>query len=101
MTEYVNESCSCHGVCCLKARMPALGLISYLLLSSYNENMHVESLQPANLCLVTLLSSEQCSQFQRLHLQQVHIVNKTSSFKTEFIGNNAQVSSERLTAITF
>ena len=33
-----------------------LGFISYLLLHSYDENIHVESLRPANLCLVTLLS---------------------------------------------
>jgi len=27
--------------------------------------MHVEGLLPATLCLVTLLKSEQCSQFER------------------------------------
>jgi len=46
--------------------------------------MHVEGLLPANLCLVTFLSSEQCN----FRLQNVQMVNKTSAFKT-FIGNNA------------
>ena len=54
--------------------------------------MHVEGLPPASSCLVTLLSLEQCSQFERFHLQHVQMVNKTSSFKTKFIGYNAEVS---------
>ena len=41
----------------------------------------------ANLCLLTLLSSEQCSQFER-----VQMVNKTSSFKTKLIGNKPEAS---------
>ena len=48
--------------------------------------MHVEGLLPASLCLVTLLISQQCSQFERFHLQPAQMVNKTSSFKTELIG---------------
>ena len=41
------------------------------------------------LCLVTLLSLEQCSHFKRYRFQSVQIVNKTSSFKMTFIGNSA------------
>jgi len=50
--------------------------------------MHVERLLPANLCLVNLLSSEQCSQFERFLLQPIQMVNKTCSVKTKLIGNN-------------
>ena len=53
--------------------------------------MHVEGLLPANVCLVTLFSSEQSLQFERFCLQPVQMVNKTSSFKTKLIGNNAEV----------
>ena len=59
-----------------------------LILCSDDYNVHVEGLLPANLCLVTLLSLEQCSVFQKFHLQHVQMVNKTSSFKIKFIGNN-------------
>ena len=62
------------------------------LLRSYDYNMHVEGLLLANMCLVTLFSSEQCSQFEIFRLQNVHIVNKTSSFKTNLIDNNAETS---------
>ena len=41
---------------------------------------------------INLLSSEQCSQFERFRLQHVQMVNKTSSFKTKCIGNNAEAS---------
>ena len=61
--------------------------------------MHVEGLLPANLCLVSLLSSEQCSQFERFCLQPVQMVNKTSSFKTKLIVNNVEAS--QLTIIRF
>ncbi len=50
--------------------------------------MHVDGLLSANLCLITLLSSEQCSQFEIFRLQNVQMVNKASSFNTTFIGNN-------------
>ena len=45
--------------------------------------MQVEGLMSANMCLQNI------SQFQRLRLQHVQLVNKTSSFKTKLIGNNA------------
>ena len=45
----------------------------------------------SNLCFVILLSSEQCSQFERFQLQHVLMVNKTSNFKTKLTGNNAEV----------
>ena len=48
---------------------------------------HVEGLLPANLCLVTLLSSKQCLQFERFRLQHVKMVNE---FKKKLIGNNAE-----------
>ena len=57
--------------------------------------MHVEGLLPANLCLVTLLSSEKSLQFEKFHLQHVQMVNK-SRFKAKLTGNNAE-----LTAILF
>ena len=52
--------------------------------------MYVEGLLPANLCLVTLLSPEQCSLFERFWLQHVQMVNKTCSFETELIGSYTQ-----------
>ena len=73
--------------------------------------MHVESFLPANLCLVTLVNSEQCSHFQSFRLQQMvnnkalfTIYNmqntyyvkqecvKTSIFEIKCIGNNAGAS---------
>jgi len=39
------------------------------MLQSYDYNMHAEGLSPANLCFVTLLNSEHCSQFERFRLQ--------------------------------
>ena len=44
------------------------------------------------LCLVTLLSLEQCLQFENFHLQHIEMVNKTSSFKMILICNNAEAS---------
>ena len=45
----------------LNMRMPAARFhFIHLIFHSYDYNMHVEGLVPANLCLVTLLSSEQC-----------------------------------------
>ena len=52
--------------------------------------MHVEGLMPANLCLVTLLSSEQYSVFEKFCLQHVQMVTKTSSLKK--IDNNTEAS---------
>jgi len=54
--------------------------------------MHVGGLLPAILGLVTLLSTEQCSLLESFPLQHVQMVNKISSSKTQFIGNNAKVS---------
>ena len=62
----------------------------YLILYSYD--LHSYGLLPPNLCLVTLLSLEQCLQFERFRLQHIQVVNKTSSFKTKLIGNNAEAS---------
>ena len=45
--------------------------------------MYVEGLLPSNLCLVTLLNSEQCLQFERFRLQHIQMVDKTSIFKTK------------------
>ena len=53
----------------------------HLILCCYDYNVHVEGLLPANLCSVTFLSSEQCYKFERFCLQQIQMVNKTSSFK--------------------
>ena len=38
------------------------------------------------------LSLEQCSQYERFRQQHIQMVNKTSSFKTKVIGNNALAS---------
>ena len=38
--------------------------------------MHIKGSLPAILCLVTLLSSEQCLQFERFRLQHVQMVTK-------------------------
>ena len=51
--------------------------------------MHVEGLLGVNLCLVTLFSWEQCSQLERFRLQNIQMVNKTSSVKTKLVGSNA------------
>ena len=51
-----------------------------------------ESLLPAHLCLVTLFSTEQCSQLERFLPQHVQMVNKTSIFITELTGNFAETS---------
>ena len=51
-----------------------------------------EGLLPANLCLVTLISLEQCSQFERFRLQHIQVINKTCTFKTKLIGNNPEAS---------
>ena len=45
--------------------------------------MLVEGVLPAILCLVTLLTSEQCLQFERFRLEYVQMVNKASIFKTK------------------
>ena len=68
-----------------------MGFLSFNL-RSYDYNMQVESLLPAHLCLVTLLSSEQCSQLKRFILQYIQMVNKTSSCITELTGNIAETS---------
>ena len=49
-----------------------------LLMISYDYNMHVEGLMSANLYLVSLLSSDQCSQFGKYRVQMVnkHPVSK-------------------------
>ena len=54
--------------------------------------MRAEGTMPPNLCLVTVLTSEQCLQFETFCLQHVQIVNKTCSFKTALMGNNAEAS---------
>ena len=76
----------------LKEGCQLLDFIVKLILCLYDYNMHVECLLPASSALVTLLILEQCSQFERFHLQNVQIANKTSSFKTQLIGNNAKAS---------
>ena len=74
----------------INARM--LGPRFHLILHSYDCNMHVEGLLPANVCLVTSLTSEQCLQFERFRMQHIQVVNKRSNFKTKLIGNNANIS---------
>ena len=58
-------------------RVPVPVLFFHLILHSYDYNMHVERLLPASLRLVTLLSLEQCAQFDIFHMQYAQIVNKT------------------------
>ena len=40
-----------------------------------------DGLLPANVCLVSLLSSEQRSQFERFRLHHAQMINKTSIFE--------------------
>ena len=40
-----------------------------------------DGLLPANMCLVSLLRSEERSQLERFRLQRVQMVNKTPSFE--------------------
>ena len=47
---------------------------------------------PTNLCLVTLLSSDTFSQFERFRLHHVRLVNKQSICRTKNIDNNAEMS---------
>ena len=61
------------------ARAPVSAGFLKLMLRSYDYNMHVEGLLPANLCLVTLLSWGKRLQFKSVHLQHIQTVNKTSS----------------------
>ena len=70
-----------------------------LSLRSYDNNLHVEGLLPAKLCLFTLLSSEQCSLFERFRLQQVQMINKTSNFQTKLMA--IMPRGEELTAVPF
>ena len=51
--------------------------------------MCVDGLLPANLCVVALNSSEECLKFESFRLQHIQIVNKTPSYKTKSVGNNA------------
>ena len=44
--------------------------------------MHVGGLLTANVSLVTLLSSEQCSQIERFRPQDVQMLNKNHPIKT-------------------
>ena len=53
--------------------------------------MFVEDLLPASVFSYFILSLEQFSQFERFCLQHLQMVNKTSSFKTKLIGNNAKM----------
>jgi len=63
----------------LKESVPAPRVyLFHLMLHSYDYNIHVEILLTLSLCLFSLLSSEQCSQFERFHLQHVEMVNKTN-----------------------
>ena len=66
----------------------------HLIFRSYDYNMHAECLLSANLCLVTLTSSEQCSKCETFRLQDVQMANKTS-FKTKLIGGNADCRDEQ------
>ena len=61
------------------------------MLPSFDYNTHVECLLPPKLWFDTLLSSKRYSQFERFHPQHIQMVNKTPSFKTKSIGNNAGV----------
>ena len=69
---WYSGKCSCSPLVCV--------LNFHLIVCSYNYNMHVKCLLRL-LCLVTLLSSEQCSQFEIVRLQHAQIVNKTK-YKT-------------------
>ena len=59
--------------------------------------MHVEGLLSANLCLVTLLSSEQCSQFERFRLQ--HVWNDKQNI--QFQKNRSAIIPRRVNLVTF
>ena len=61
-----------------------------LILRFYDYITHVGGLLSPSFWLITLLSSAQCSQFERFHVLPIQMVNKTSSFKTKLIGNNVK-----------
>jgi len=46
---------------------------------------------PVSVCLITLVSSEEWSQFERFRLQPVQMVKKTSRYKAK-LSNNAEAS---------
>ena len=50
-------------------------------------NLHIDDLLTANVCLVSLLNSEQ---FVRFCVQHVKMVNKTSGFKANMTGTNGR-----------
>ena len=56
-------------------------------------------LEPAHLCLVNLLSWEQCSQLEQFRMERSN-GKQHIQFKTNFIGNNDEARAE-LTAIPF
>ena len=64
-------------------------------LPSYDNNTHVECLLSANLYLVSLLSSEQCSQFG---IFRVQMVNKHPVSK-QLIGNNVTFPLMEMTCV--
>ena len=68
---------------CRNVQATVTTVMFYFLIRSCDYNMRVEGLLPANVCLVTLLSSEQCSQCERFRLQHVQIVNRTSRLKSK------------------
>jgi len=60
------------------------------------EKITVDCLQPGSLCLVTLLTLEKNLQFERIRLQHIKMVNKTSSVKTKLIDSNVEASRDTL-----
>ncbi len=69
----------------LKGRYQILRFMFRLPLRSHDYNRHPEDLLSANLCLVTLLSSEQFPQFEIFCLQHVQLVNKQTNFMKKHV----------------
>ena len=61
----------------VKMTLPAAVLILFHLMLRSDDYRHVKGLLPAQMCSVTLVSSEQCLLVERFHLHHVQIVNKT------------------------
>ena len=56
---------------------------SFNILRYYDYSVHGENVLATHLCLVTLLNSEQCSQFERFCLHHAQMINKHSQYKNK------------------
>ena len=66
---------NCRATRPIKTRAPSRNCF-HSILCTYDYNMLIEGLLPTNVCLVAVLSSEQCPRFERFRLWHVQMVTK-------------------------